>query len=66
MRGTAGENFVTENTQIFCVDDRLKQCRHAPAADDVPQLARELLLALLLGVAHGIGRRLHSLIDLPL
>jgi len=48
------------------VDDRLEQRGHALAADDVAQLARELFLALLLGITHGIGCDLHPLIDLAL
>src|SRR5438105_3009939 len=66
MRGTAREDLVTEHGVVARADDRLKQRGDALAADDLAQLARELAFALLLGIAHGIGSGLHSLINLPL
>ena len=53
----AREDLVAEDGRVLRPDDRLEERRHALAADDVAQLARELLLALLLGVAHGVARR---------
>src|SRR5437899_2682829 len=65
MRRAARQDLVSEDAEVFCRDDRLEQRGHALAPDDVPKLARQLLLALLLGIAHGIRRGLHALIDLP-
>src|SRR5207249_2107704 len=44
----------------------LEERGHPFSADDVAQLADELPLALLLLVAHRIGRDLHPVVDLPL
>src|SRR5205085_6862935 len=55
-----------ENRRLAPADERLKEDRDALAADDVAQLARELFLALLLRVAHGISSGLHSRIHLTL
>jgi hypothetical protein len=62
----AREDLVAEDGRVLRADDRLEERRHALAADDVAQLARELLLALLLGVAHRVRGGLHAGVDLAL
>src|SRR3954447_26457605 len=66
IRRAARQHLVAENRPLLRPYDRLEKRRYALAADDVAQLAGELLLALLLGIAHRVAGRLHALINLPL
>src|SRR5258708_20104564 len=50
-----GKDLVTEYGELARPDDGLEERRYPLAADDVAHLTGELLLALLLPVAHAVG-----------